>query len=67
VVVELQEQLLARERELDSQEGVIVAWEKGLAAFARALREVCVECDDSCARADTVQQDFFSQVCASSS
>jgi hypothetical protein len=37
VIVELQEQLLAQERELDSREGTIVTWEEGLIAFTRAL------------------------------
>jgi hypothetical protein len=33
VVVELQELLLARERELDSREGVVVAQEDGMLTF----------------------------------
>jgi hypothetical protein len=45
VVGELQQQLLAWERELDSREGAIAAWEYGLAAFAHTLREVCTKCD----------------------
>jgi hypothetical protein len=36
VIVELEEQLIARERELDSQEDAIVMWEEGLVALARA-------------------------------
>jgi hypothetical protein len=35
-------------------------WEEGLAAFARALKEVHVEHDASHARANAVQRDFFS-------
>jgi hypothetical protein len=54
VVVELQEHLVARERELDSREGTIVAWEEGLAAFARMLGEVHAEHDASRARADAI-------------
>jgi hypothetical protein len=54
VVIELQEQLFARERQLDSREGGIIAWEEGLAAFAHMLREVHVERDASHARADVV-------------
>jgi hypothetical protein len=38
VIIELEEQLLAWERELDSRESVIVAWEEGLTAFARDRR-----------------------------
>jgi hypothetical protein len=34
VAIELQEQLLAQDRELDSREGAIIVWEEGLAAFA---------------------------------
>jgi hypothetical protein len=61
VAVELQGQLLARERELDSREGVITAWEDGLAAFERALGEVMKECCTGHIRAEAVQQDFFAQ------
>jgi hypothetical protein len=32
-------QLLALERELDSREGTVVAWEDGLVAFERAQAE----------------------------
>jgi hypothetical protein len=52
--------VLAQDRELDSREGAIIVWEEGLAAFARALKEVPAEHDGSCAHADTVQRDFFS-------
>jgi hypothetical protein len=41
--VELQEQLLAWERELESREGAVAAWVDGLVAFERALRRVCME------------------------
>jgi hypothetical protein len=34
--VELQVQLLARERELDNREDAIAAWEDGLVAFEHA-------------------------------
>jgi hypothetical protein len=54
MTIELQEQLLARERELDSQEGAAIAWEEELAAFVCVLGEVCVECDASHARANAV-------------
>jgi hypothetical protein len=40
VVAELQEQLLARERELDSREGSIITWEESLLVSGRALKEV---------------------------
>jgi hypothetical protein len=59
VLVELQGQLLARERELDSREGAAVVWEARLVAFACVLREVCVEPDASRVHADAVQRDFF--------
>jgi hypothetical protein len=54
MTIELQEQLLARERELDSQEGAAIAWEEELAAFVCVLGEVCVERDTSRARANAV-------------
>jgi hypothetical protein len=67
VTVELQGQLLARERELDSREGAIVVWEQGLAAFAHVLGLVRAECDASRARADAIQREFFTQARASNS
>jgi hypothetical protein len=67
VAAELQGQLLAQERELDSREGAIIMWEDGLAAFECALGEVHTEHDDSRVRAEAVQQDFFAQARASSS
>jgi hypothetical protein len=67
VVIELQEQLLARERDLDSREGAIIAWEEGLVTFACVLMEVRVKLDASHTCADAVQRDFFSQARASSS
>jgi hypothetical protein len=42
VIDELQEQLLALERELDSQEGTVVTWEEGLTTFAHVLGEAPV-------------------------
>jgi hypothetical protein len=42
-------------------------WEDGLAAFARALAEACVECDVKHIQAMAVQQDFLAQTRASSS
>jgi hypothetical protein len=67
VTIELQGQLLAWERELDSREGAIITWEEGLVAFARTLGEVRTERDASRACADAVQWDFFTQACASCS
>jgi hypothetical protein len=55
VIVELQKPLLAQERELDSQEATVVAWEESLMAFARALGQVSVERDASHTRAATTQ------------
>jgi hypothetical protein len=45
VAVELQEQLLFRERQLDSREGTIITWEDGLAAFECILGRVHIERD----------------------
>jgi hypothetical protein len=67
VTIELQGQLLARERELDSREGAMVMWEEGLAALACTLGEERTECDVCCVCADAIQWDFFAQACASSS
>jgi hypothetical protein len=67
VAIELQGQVLARERELDSREGIIAAWEDGLVAFERTLGKVHVEHNISHVWAEAVQQDFTAQSCASSS
>jgi hypothetical protein len=67
LAVELQGQLLARERELVSREGIIAAWEDGLVAFERALKNVRTERDAGHVQAKAIQQDFFAQACASSS
>jgi hypothetical protein len=67
VAVELQGQLLALERELDSREGVIVVWEDGLAAFERTLGKVHMKCDTNHVWAEVVQHDFFTQALVSSS
>jgi hypothetical protein len=49
MAVELQEQLLARERELGSREGTFMGWEDGMLFFectlGRARTEVDTECD----------------------
>jgi hypothetical protein len=45
VVVELQGQLLVRERELDSKEYAITVWEDGLVASEHALGKVCMKHD----------------------
>jgi hypothetical protein len=42
---EMQEQLLTREREMDSKEGTIIAWEDGLVSSEHALGRACVEHD----------------------
>jgi hypothetical protein len=59
VAVELQGQLLARERELVSREGVVVTWEEGLVAFSSTLGEVHMERYTCHVRADVVQWNFF--------
>jgi hypothetical protein len=54
LVAELQEHLLAQERELDSREGAIAMWEEALVAFERALGKVHMERDASRVRAEAV-------------
>jgi hypothetical protein len=67
VAVELQGQLIARERELDSRECDIATWDDVLVAFERALGKVLRECDIGRVWAEAVQQDFFAQACVSGS
>jgi hypothetical protein len=54
MAVELQKQLLAREREMDNREGVLMAREDGLAAFECALGRARMECDGECDQAEAV-------------
>jgi hypothetical protein len=67
VAMELQGQLLARGREMDSREGTIAMWEDGLATFAHALGEVHKKCDTSRIRTKAAQKEFFVQASTSSS
>jgi hypothetical protein len=64
--VELQERLLAQERELDSREGAIATWEDGLAAFKCSLGKVCTKCDAKRVWDEAIQQDFLARTHASS-
>jgi hypothetical protein len=50
----VEEELLARERELDNRDSAIVPWEGGLAAFSRVLGEVHTERDTSHECADAI-------------
>jgi hypothetical protein len=47
-------QLLAWERELDSREGAIIAWEDGLVASECALERVCMERNTERARTEAI-------------
>jgi hypothetical protein len=67
VIAELQKQLTPQERELDSRDGTIIAWEEGLMAYAHALGDVSTGCDADRAGLETTQWDFFAYVCTSSS
>jgi hypothetical protein len=60
VLDELQEQLLTWEREPNSREGAIIAWEDGLVASEIALGRACMEHD---AERKAVQQDCLSRMC----
>jgi hypothetical protein len=57
--VELREQLHARERELESKEGAIAAWEDGLVAFEHAIGRMCSERDDSHVWAEAAYLDYL--------
>jgi hypothetical protein len=52
MVTELQEQLLVRERELDSQKNSLMAREDDMAAIEHALRRARMECNTECDRAE---------------
>jgi hypothetical protein len=65
VAIEMQEQHLARERELDNREGALAAWEDDLVAFECTLRRVRMEFDGKCDRAEAVRQDYQARLHAS--
>jgi hypothetical protein len=64
VAVELWEKLLARERKLESREGVIAAREDGLAVSECTLGRVYMEHDTERAWAEAIQQDYLARTCA---
>jgi hypothetical protein len=64
MVAELQEQLLAWERELDGWEVALMAWEDGLAASECALRWAHMACDSERDQAKTVRQGYRARMCA---
>jgi hypothetical protein len=55
MAIELQEQLPARERDLDSRECILMVWEDGLAAFEHALGKARMECDGECDQTEAIQ------------
>jgi hypothetical protein len=55
MAVELLEQLLARDKELDSRECAIIVWEDGLAALEHALGRACMERDAERTQAEAAQ------------
>jgi hypothetical protein len=67
VLVKLQEQLLAREWELNSHEGTVVAWEESLVAFTHTLMEARAGHDAICAHMDAIRCHYLTQVSVSSS
>jgi hypothetical protein len=67
VAVELQEQLLTRERFLDSRKGAISMWKDGLAASEHTLGRACMEHGTERAQAKASRQDFLPRMNASTS
>jgi hypothetical protein len=61
----LQEQLLTRERELNSQENGLMSLEDDLVAIECALGRVCMECDAECDQDEAVQRDYPAKMRAS--
>jgi hypothetical protein len=62
MIIELLEQLLVWERELDSQENALLAWEDDLAATECALGWAHMECDVECDRAEAIWQDYWAKM-----
>jgi hypothetical protein len=55
IAIELQEQFLAQERELDSSEGALVAWENSLMASECVLGRACMERNAECTHVEVVR------------
>jgi hypothetical protein len=62
ISIELQEQLLAQERELDSREGALVALESDLATSECSLGRACIERDTEGAHAEAIMQDNWARL-----
>jgi hypothetical protein len=65
MIVELWEQLLARERELDERENALVARENDMVAAKHALGGACMECDVEHDWVKAIQQDYRARLRAS--
>jgi hypothetical protein len=62
MVVELQEQLHAQERELDSREGALLEQEDGMLAFECALGRVRMEYNVECNWVEVVRRDYRARI-----
>jgi hypothetical protein len=62
LAVELQEQLFAWERELDTRKGALMAQEDGLAASKCTLGRACMKCGAKCDRARAIRQDYQARI-----
>jgi hypothetical protein len=62
VIVELQEQLLARERKLDERENTLLAKEHGNVKAERALMRARMECDATLDRARVIKKDYHARL-----
>jgi hypothetical protein len=62
IAVEFQEQLVARERVLDSREGTLTTWENGLVASKSALGRVCMERNIECTQAEAARSDYRARI-----
>jgi hypothetical protein len=61
VVEELQEQLLAREQEMNSREGAIATWEDGITSSERSLGRACMERNANHAQTEAIRQDYLTR------
>jgi hypothetical protein len=65
MIIGWSEQLLVRERELDSQENAFMSREDDLVVTERALGRARMECDAKCERVEVVRQDYRARIRAS--
>jgi hypothetical protein len=62
MAIELQDQLVVRERELDTREGTLMTRENGSVASECTIGRACAESDVEFTRAEAIRQDHRARI-----